>query len=282
MRIHLHLNHGSSRRPTPTFGDNVPSSLTRLTPNGELVLIELQGSLEMSGLEDCGEGAQLLGTLSFEKGISEHPVLTVSHHRLEGKIVSLQKPLAVLEKKRRAGKESAHSGEKEGDQVQGTANVMEETMQDGITKATRRGARTSRVRVRADSLMSNASAGEAETDPTNVDECAGTAHLPSISRKRQKLDGSKYLEKHHKSSSLIRAPAVKDALDFSSSPTHATDDDWSSRPGSSPLQRREGLARRSTADKVKAGPTSTFYEVVSIVRKKIIFSKRPEPHVKNR
>ena len=71
MRIHLHLNSSSRAGPAglPFSTAGVPSALTSLTPNGELILIELQGDLELDGVEDCGEGAQALGKLSFEKGI---------------------------------------------------------------------------------------------------------------------------------------------------------------------------------------------------------------------
>ena len=32
--------------------------------------------------------------------LKEHPVLTISHHKLQGKIVNLQKPLAIIEKRK--------------------------------------------------------------------------------------------------------------------------------------------------------------------------------------
>ncbi|KAG9039915.1 hypothetical protein FRB95_004387 [Tulasnella sp. JGI-2019a] len=67
----------------------LPSSLATLG-TGEVVLVELQGFLEVDG-ERAGE---LIGTLGLD--IPDRPTLTIGHHLLEGKLANLPKPLAVL------------------------------------------------------------------------------------------------------------------------------------------------------------------------------------------
>lgn len=57
----------------------------------ELVLIELQGELEVEG-DNAG---QVVGKLTVDEN-SKKPTLLIAHHLLEGKLVNLPKPLAVL------------------------------------------------------------------------------------------------------------------------------------------------------------------------------------------
>ncbi|WFD26784.1 hypothetical protein MNAN1_001771 [Malassezia nana] len=76
--------------------DEIPPPLVRLSPSGELVLVELQGSLEMDGCDTRGD--HVLGKLSFPPGREDRPVLQISHHRLEGTLVKLRRPLAVMRK----------------------------------------------------------------------------------------------------------------------------------------------------------------------------------------
>lgn len=105
---------GSSSSVASTSRFSAPKPLLALCPNGELVLIELQGSLEMEGLDSelsssvSGEGTaaastggQVVGEFSWGEGKEDKPTLLLSHHRLEGKLVTLGRPLAVLEKRRR-------------------------------------------------------------------------------------------------------------------------------------------------------------------------------------
>ena len=76
---------------------HVPPPLVRLSPSGELVLVEMQGTLEMEGGDP--RGGETIGTLTFPPGREEKPILQISHHGLEGTIVKLRKPLAVLQKR---------------------------------------------------------------------------------------------------------------------------------------------------------------------------------------
>ena len=94
MRIPIH-------RATQTLEhvdvSHVPPPLVRLSPSGELVLVEMQGTLEMEGGDP--RGGETIGTLTFPPGREDKPILQISHHRLEGTIVKLRKPLAVLQKR---------------------------------------------------------------------------------------------------------------------------------------------------------------------------------------
>lgn len=101
MRIEIHAR-GACETPAVDLASSCPP-LVRLAPDGQLVLIELQGSLEMVGGDSTG--GHTVATLSFPPGrevrrcLQNKPVLQISHHRLEGSIVQLRKPLAVLEKR---------------------------------------------------------------------------------------------------------------------------------------------------------------------------------------
>ena len=94
MRIEVHAR-GAAPAPAVDLAATCPP-LMRLSPTGELVLIELQGTLEMVGESTDRD---TLGTLSFPAGREGQPVLQIAHHRLEGHFVQLRKPLAVLEKR---------------------------------------------------------------------------------------------------------------------------------------------------------------------------------------
>ncbi|KAG8951281.1 hypothetical protein FRC04_006520 [Tulasnella sp. 424] len=78
--------------PTNTNTEELPPQLARLGSN-EVVLIELQGFLEIEGEAHEGEEV-VVGTLSMDN--PDRPTLTIGNHLLEGKIVNLNKPLAVL------------------------------------------------------------------------------------------------------------------------------------------------------------------------------------------
>ena len=102
-------------KPPSGDGRKLPPQLANLG-NGDLVLIELQGTLEVQGSTD----SQFVGTLEIDPktvctlaAITKSRTLTRAHfafqnklslvigpHFLEGKIVSLPAPLAIMEKKK--------------------------------------------------------------------------------------------------------------------------------------------------------------------------------------
>ncbi|KAH9887638.1 Ctf8-domain-containing protein [Cubamyces lactineus] len=57
----------------------------------ELVLIDLQGALDVEGNKD----GQLVGKLRIDPA-TKKPTLLIGHHLLEGKLVTLPRPLGVL------------------------------------------------------------------------------------------------------------------------------------------------------------------------------------------
>jgi len=75
-----------------TTGSALPPQLAQYGTD-EVVLIELQGSLEVGG-ETAG---QLVGKLDLDSD-PKKPTLLIGHHLLEGKLVNLAKPLAVMHK----------------------------------------------------------------------------------------------------------------------------------------------------------------------------------------
>lgn len=89
-----------------------------------LVLIELQGKLEVAGEND----GEVIGTLNIDEAtvgtfsihffwkftnllyLQKKSTLLIGHHLLEGKLVNLQKPLAVLQKRSDLSGVSADAG----------------------------------------------------------------------------------------------------------------------------------------------------------------------------
>ncbi|KAK7690444.1 hypothetical protein QCA50_005542 [Cerrena zonata] len=84
--INLHPERSSSTSSTCTF----PPALAQFGSD-ELILVELQGSLEVEG-DNIGA---TVGKLSVDPS-TKKPTLLIGHHLLEGKLVNLPKPLAVL------------------------------------------------------------------------------------------------------------------------------------------------------------------------------------------
>jgi len=80
-------------KPPSEGGRKLPPQLANLG-NGDLVLIELQGSLEVQGSADT----KIVGTLEIDPKTNK-PSLAIGPHLLEGKIVSLPTPLAIMTKK---------------------------------------------------------------------------------------------------------------------------------------------------------------------------------------
>ncbi|KAH9995677.1 Ctf8-domain-containing protein [Russula compacta] len=91
MILPLTLPPPKSSSPNPG-SPALPSALARLG-SSEFVLLELQGQLEVSGTKH----GQLVGRLTIDDD-GDKPTLRIGHHLLEGKIVSLPKPLALLQR----------------------------------------------------------------------------------------------------------------------------------------------------------------------------------------
>ncbi|GAC97511.1 hypothetical protein PHSY_005097 [Pseudozyma hubeiensis SY62] len=211
---------------------SAPTPLTALSPSGELLLIELQGSLEIENSSPTGN--QILGTISFDPTRQDRPVLMISHHRLEGKFVNLVKPLAVLEK-----------------------------------------------RVREDKVLSDVANGKRQ----------GGEAVGNVKRAKKEVSGTR-------GSSPPVETRAKDALDFSSSPPRQTPikskmvrhvsgldgiDENVPGPGNSSEQNGRKSDRTGEDDEdeeEEEAQTAVYYDVVSVIKRKILFSKRPEPIVR--
>lgn len=90
MIIPLTLPSGPS-----AHANTLPPALAQLG-SSELFLLELQGDLILSG----DKRGQLVGHLTVSDDGKGKPTLRIGYHLLEGTIVSLAKPLAVLQRVR--------------------------------------------------------------------------------------------------------------------------------------------------------------------------------------
>ncbi|EAU85403.1 hypothetical protein CC1G_07097 [Coprinopsis cinerea okayama7 len=72
----------------------LPHGLAKIA-NDEIVLVELQGSLDVEAKHPSERNGKLVGKLSIDEG-SNKPTLRIGHHLLEGKIATINKPLAIL------------------------------------------------------------------------------------------------------------------------------------------------------------------------------------------
>ncbi|KAK8854624.1 hypothetical protein IAR55_003363 [Kwoniella newhampshirensis] len=90
MRIHLPLHpHHFAQPSAGTSSSSSPPPLVQL--GGDLVIVELQGSLTYEGDKSNG----VLGVIGLDR--PERPTLHLGeHHLLHGKFVNLQKPYAVI------------------------------------------------------------------------------------------------------------------------------------------------------------------------------------------
>ncbi|KII85100.1 hypothetical protein PLICRDRAFT_331314 [Plicaturopsis crispa FD-325 SS-3] len=98
---------------------NIPASGSSTTPklppqlatlgNDEVVLIELQGALEVECNAPTDRDGQMVGKLRMDEG-SGKPTLFIGHHLLEGKIVTLPKPIAVIHRPARSSQPTDEEG----------------------------------------------------------------------------------------------------------------------------------------------------------------------------
>ncbi|KAF9000654.1 chromosome transmission fidelity protein 8 [Cyathus striatus] len=74
----------------------LPSTLARIS-HDEVVLVELQGILDVECNHPSERNGQFVGKLALDEGLTK-PTLRIGHHLLEGKIATLAKPLAILQR----------------------------------------------------------------------------------------------------------------------------------------------------------------------------------------
>ncbi|KAL4258696.1 Chromosome transmission fidelity protein 8 [Pleurotus pulmonarius] len=79
-------------------GAKLPAGLAKIS-HDEVVLIELQGALEVETTKPGERDGKVVGRLTIDE-VTSKPKLMIGHHLLEGKIATLAKPLAVIHRAR--------------------------------------------------------------------------------------------------------------------------------------------------------------------------------------
>ena len=261
MRIHVNLPvalaAARSNVASTSIRSLAPPPLTALAPDGELLLIELQGSLEIENQSPTG--GQVLGTISFEPTRPDRPILMISHHRLEGKFVNLVKPLAVLEKKVR--KDPAHAqhdvlvelanGKRSAQQASPITPKRARCEQDNATPWSPPLAPPLSPRRGRDALdFSSSPPRHTPIRQKPVKQTFGLEHI--VENTATLLDSTQ--EQHPKPSK------VQDHDDDDGNKDNDDDDD--------------------EYDDDAEPQTAVYYDVVNVIKRKILFSKRPEPIVR--
>ncbi|KAF7293763.1 hypothetical protein HMN09_01171600 [Mycena chlorophos] len=90
MIIPISFNLGASGLHT------LPPALARIS-HSEVVLVELQGALEVDYVKPSERDGKLVGTLGVDDS-GKTATLRIGHHLLEGRVTQLAKPLAVLQR----------------------------------------------------------------------------------------------------------------------------------------------------------------------------------------
>lgn len=234
----------------------------------------------------------------------DKPTLLISHHRLEGRIVNLVKPLAVLQKRRRDDlKEEGKDQNSESEELSHKARKVPQIDSSPIG-----------MKVNQNRNNLSGSDDEEEEDIEELDE----ANLsPSTFKKRPNADldrnpnpskkskitndegkgkgkeleletpsRSRLQRKEEDDSSPMPLPLKRgEALDFSSpqsvrknpsASSHKRQDMTKGYGQEEEDNEEEGGIR----DEISLRPTSTSYDMICIITKKILFDKRPEPVVR--
>lgn len=316
MRIHLNLTPtqvGLSEDEVEAR-NGAPKPLLAMSPQGELVLVELQGSLEMdaSTLEGDSQQQTMVGELHWGEDSQAKPTLVLSHHRLEGKLTKLSKPLAVLEKRKRiaqelgAGEEAKAPAAIDCDQTDipsspvyaptsapGVMALMDQSSDEEgedaddddetelvspSTLRKRRGEHAEPLSPSASRVARNSEASLSSSLSRPTKKRAVTGNESEQTQCSLPPNG-----RPASSSPPPPPPVLGSALDYSSPPPntshkHTTDEDDND---TTPKAKRPAAGAGAEAPPlgVRKEVTSTYYDVVCIIRQKLLFSKRPEPVV---
>ncbi|KAG1843793.1 chromosome transmission fidelity protein 8, partial [Suillus subalutaceus] len=100
-----------------------PSCVAKLG-HDELVLIELQGTLDIECDGDSTRDGQFVGKLNLKD--ANKPTLIIGHHLLEGKVVTLPKPLGVMHRKE-SSKRHGYPGDED------SSRSVEDTWNPGVS-----------------------------------------------------------------------------------------------------------------------------------------------------
>ncbi|WOO83213.1 uncharacterized protein LOC62_05G006736 [Vanrija pseudolonga] len=239
MRIHLPL-HPHHFAPAPAGAAGGP--LARI--GGELVVVELQGELAWEGERAGG----VVGVLGFDR--PDHPTLHVgAHHLLHGKIATLPKPYAVI---RRVVGTSTGGAAIEGD----AADEESDEEREARRKETPKKAKLD---------------GEEDEDepPLFADAFTTPSKAPMALPSSSPFVPSSAPRDY--SSDLSSPVTARDAWGFPITPGDDDDDEDEEEEQLRAERRRK--RRRESKERTR------HYEVVGVVRKKVVFALRPEPLV---
>ncbi|KAF5342100.1 hypothetical protein D9611_001831 [Ephemerocybe angulata] len=87
---------------TDSSSAKLPSGLARIS-HDEIVLVELQGALDVGDCHPTERNGKLVGKLSIDDAMKK-PTLLIGHHLLEGKVAAIPKPLAIMHRTNAAAK----------------------------------------------------------------------------------------------------------------------------------------------------------------------------------
>ncbi|KAJ7679118.1 Ctf8-domain-containing protein [Mycena polygramma] len=106
--------------PVPsTSTPKLPPALAQIS-HDELILIELQGELEVECTSDSERDGRLVGRLCIDDA-GKKPTLMIGHHLLEGKVAQLPKPLAILRRVQNADPDAMECDSDDGGDSQSQA-----------------------------------------------------------------------------------------------------------------------------------------------------------------
>ncbi|KAF8643238.1 hypothetical protein AX16_009127 [Volvariella volvacea WC 439] len=231
MLIPLNLLPPSDANP------KLPPALAKIS-HDEIVLIELQGALEFDEPTPSDRDGQFIGILNIDEA-GKKPTLTIGPHLLEGKVVSLPKPLAVLHRTSRPSvpqQDYSYDDGDDGDSADEPDNP-------------------SSKRRRLHQYPPNATDSQDDETQTQSTFSSKTTFAIKTSHTMETQLHNHYAETQP--SHFVnpnRAPPPQ-----------------SSSSSSSPLP----LSHLSTTDRTVIVPPT--WDIAAIIKKKIVFSKRPMP-----
>ncbi|KAL9941084.1 hypothetical protein V8E36_000572 [Tilletia maclaganii] len=275
MRIDVRLPAPSAPGSRASSTSSSPP-IAKLAGTGELVMIELQGALEFEELDPTA--AQLIGTLTFEGPQQSRPILLIAHHRLYGKFVDVHQPLAVLRKHERdlpASLDQTSPGAKRRWLEQPwtsdveSGNEDEGSNENGVERRSVKRARREEGREDASS-----------PPPPSSSPCRSAEQRASGTIKSSTSGAEQSQRKD------VEVPAKSAPQGDQEGDESAEDDDWDEDESdhddddAAAGAQQDGRKPSSAAQKRKrVRRPRVWYDVVCVIRRKILFSQRPEPVV---
>lgn len=248
MRIHIQLPTSLIKKSVPG-----PSESPIVQIGKDLIVIELQGDLTFEG----GASGKVIGILGLER--MDKPTLHLGkHHLLHGKIVNLPRPLAVI---RRADHRDRLLSKDEVEE-EGVGSDLDKDMQE-LEEETQKPESTTTTEEKLSYTISNLA-----SSPPPIRQSAARDYSSDLSSPVRPFQGGKRKRPINSLEAIDEREAVEDGeIDV---------DEEASR------QERETKSLRAGPDEQRRQDPSVRtreYKVVGVIRKKVVFSLRPEPIV---